>query len=83
MSFLKLRLVRLLSINSTFAPFDNLSLIMGKKSLLISYPIEFRSRFKALSAVVPLPKNGSKTVSSTKENILIKRWGSSKGNMAK
>lgn len=51
-------------------------------SELISYPIEFLSVFFAAKAVVPLPANGSRTVSPTKENIFISLLGSSSGNIA-
>ena len=60
----------------------NLVLIVGLKSLFISYPIEFRPKFFAAKHVVPLPKNGSKTVSPTNENILISHFGISSGNIA-
>ena len=44
--------------------------------------MELRCKLRAAKAVVPLPINGSNTVSPTNENILIKRWGNSSGNTA-
>ena len=61
---------------------QSFSLIIGSKVLFISYPIEFLPKFLAAKDVVPLPANGSRTVSPTKENILINRLGSSSGNIA-
>jgi len=47
---------------------------MGTNPSFISYPMEFLFRFFAANEVVPLPTNGSSTVSPTKLNILINRW---------
>ena len=58
------------------------SLITGKNSLLISYPIEFLFVIDAASEVVPLPRNGSSTVSPKKVNISISLFGISTGNIA-
>ena len=48
----------------------------------ISYPILFLPASRAAKAVVPVPKNGSKTISPTKENILMSLRASSRGKGA-
>ena len=61
---------------------SNRLFITDKKSLLISYPMEFLPLNIAAIDVVPLPKNGSNTVSPTNVNISIALLGNSTGNIA-
>src|SRR6266508_2071931 len=48
----------------------------------MSIPTAWRANRAATRGVVPLPMNGSSTVSPTKENIRISRYGSSSGKGA-
>ena len=55
------------------------SIINSLKLGSISYPTEFLPLAIAAIIVVPVPKNGSKTVSPLTEYILIKRYANSNG----